>query len=203
MWLPIVGVIEWNLNGSVNLSYSPEEVGSIFRSYIERFFGCEVCRTNFIHEYDSCAFNRCNRLIEDLGQHKDWKELPLWLFELHNGVNLRLLKEKAEREHHKLTQAELTAVEWPSRRDCPQCWTSDGRFDPDSIYKFLQTTYWPSMLITKVEATDKDKSEGGIESWVFSLIGFLIASFVLSSVAKQNEIRRTGKHKKADDDDIV
>mmetsp|Transcript_3546 Transcript_3546/g.7639 ORF Transcript_3546/g.7639 Transcript_3546/m.7639 type:complete len:592 (-) Transcript_3546:432-2207(-) len=213
-----IGVVEWNLAGSEELSYTPMEVGDIFRSYIEQFFGCEVCRVNFLNEYDTCGFSRCDRLNTEIGSLDDWKELPLWLFELHNGVNLRLMNERAKRDDRTPTQQELDSVEWPARRDCPSCWHSDGRFELDAIYSFFQLTYWPDELLSNVQmrkilsttgntAQLQTNEEETIESWVYSLVGFVVASFVLSavswSVEKQREIRRTGKHKKADDDNDI
>lgn len=180
-------------------------MGQTLRSYVEHFFGCEVCRVNFLRDYDDCAFHRCERLSMEIGSLQDWKELPFWLFEVHNGVNSRLMKERAERENREPTQEELTAVQWPARNDCPLCWHGDGRFDVDAVYSFLQLTYWPDELLTANVLSNK--GEEGVESWVYSLIGLVLASFLFTIVSwraqKQREIERTGKHKKADDDDFV
>jgi len=218
-----LGVVEWNLNnvaGSHEYEfYTPRQVGQIFRTYIDNFFGCEVCRINFLHDYDNCGFHRCERLTTEYGSLKDWKELPLWLFEVHNGVNSRLMKERAERDNRAPTQQELTAVEWPARKYCPLCWHADGRFDPDAVYSFLQLTYWPDKMFSSNERRDlvaatgstaefhRNKDEEGIESWVYSLVGLVLASFLFTIASwraqKHREIERTGKHKKADDDNFV
>jgi hypothetical protein len=220
-----VGVVEWNLNnvaGKRRSFHITNEAADSLRSFIEHFFGCEVCRINFLHEYDSCSFNRCERLLSaDVGKLDDWKELPLWLFEFHNGVNVRLIKERAELQSRKATEEELAAVKWPSRKHCPSCWYGDGRFDPDRVYMFLQLIYWPDELISKAKMAElvaftKHRqyygSENGnvdplledhyFQSWVYSLVGLLLASLVLSAaswVQKKHEIQRTGKHKKEDD----
>ena len=212
-----VGLVEWNLNnvaGSKIMYLKTGQVDHVLRDYIEHFFGCEVCRINFLHEFDSCGFNRCERLTTEFGSLEDWKELPLWLFEFHNGVNLRLKKERTEKDNRIPTQQELTDVEWPARKDCPSCWYADGRFDPDKIYLFLQLTYWPDELISSVKTRnlifgrntvelDTNKEEGETESWIYSLAGLVVASFVLTAVSwahqKQREVERTGKHKKVDD----
>jgi hypothetical protein len=219
-----VGVVEWNLNNVAGKSksfYTTIEAAESLRSFIEHFFGCEVCRINFMHEYDSCSFNRCERLSTKIGRFDDWKELPLWLFEFHNGVNVRLMKERAEEQFRvSTTLQESRAVEWPSRKYCPSCWYGDGRFDPDRVYMFLQLTYWPDELISKTKMAElvaftKHRQqydyEGGnsdplledrLESWVYSLAGLLLASLVLSAASwaqKKHEIQRTGKHKKEDD----
>jgi len=214
-----VGVVESNLNnvaGIEDLFYRPGDVGEILRSYVDHFFGCEVCRTNFLHDYDNCEFGRCERFTTDIGALEDWKELPLWLFEVHNGVNARLMRERAERDSRKPTQQELTAAEWitatewPSRKDCPSCWHGDGRFDLDAVYSFLQLTYWPGELVAATGNADevhKNEDQEGIESWVFSLVGLVLVSSVFTIVLwraqKQREIERTGKHKKNEDDNYV
>lgn len=139
-----IGIVEWNTFAGEDdwAYYRPEAASLILRNYIEHFFGCEVCRVNFLHAYDTCEYDRCNRMGEYLGELDDWKELPLWLFELHNGVNKRLLRERAEREHRAVTKKDEISVQWPSREDCPICWHSDGRWDPDNVYMFLRLTYW-------------------------------------------------------------
>jgi hypothetical protein len=218
-----VGVVEWNLNnvaGKKKSFYTTNEAADALRSFIEHFFGCEVCRINFMNEYDGCSFNRCERLSTKVMKFDDWKELPMWLFEFHNGVNVRLMQERAEAQSLKATSTELTAVEWPSRKHCPSCWYGDGRFDPDRVYMFLQLIYWPDELISKTKMAElvaftkhrqQHEYEGDsadllledrFESWVYSLVGLVLASFVLSAASwaqKKNEIQRTGKHKKEDD----
>lgn len=217
-----VGVVESNLNnvaGIEDLFYTPSQVGRILRFYVDHFFGCEVCRINFLHDYDNCGFQRCERLTTEIGALEDWKELSLWLFEVHNGVNSRLMQERAERDSRTPTQQELTAVEWPARKDCPLCWHGDGRFDLDAVYSFLQLTYWPDDMFSSnkigelVAATGnadevhRNKDEDGIESWVYSLVGLVLVSSVFTVVSwkaqKQREIERTGKHKKNEDDDFA
>ncbi|KAL3915365.1 MAG: hypothetical protein SGILL_005692, partial [Bacillariaceae sp.] len=219
-----MGVVQWNQDnvaGKKQSFYSMDEAAETLRYFIEHFFGCEVCRINFIHEYDSCSFNRCERLLDYAGTFDDWKEFPLWLFEFHNGVNTRLLKERAEAQGTISSAEELSAVEWPARNHCPACWYDDGRFDPDRVYMFLELIYWPDELISKRkmaelvaftshkqrltsgEGDDPIPEPEGFESWVYSLAGLVVASTVLSAASwahKRKEIQRTGKHKKEDDD---
>jgi hypothetical protein len=141
-----IGLVEWNhlAMGDDWAYYIPDEAATTLRDYIQNFFGCEKCRVNFLHEYDSCALDRCNRLAEDAtGGVEDWKELSLWLFEMHNAVNTRLLRERMDREEKRSpTDQEILDVQWPSRWDCPTCWHADGRWDQDQIYMFLRLTYW-------------------------------------------------------------
>jgi hypothetical protein len=221
--LKTVGVVESNLNNVAeidDLFYRSGDVAEILRSYVDHFFACEVCRTNFLHDYDNCEFGRCERFTTDVGALEDWKELPLWLFEVHNGVNSRLMRERAERDSRKPTRQELSAVEWPARKDCPLCWHGDGRFDLDAVYSFLQLTYWPGELVVATGNADeahrdeahrneahRNEDQEGIESWVFSLVGLVLVSSVFTIVLwraqKQREMERTGKHKKNEDDNYV
>ena len=69
---------------------APEYVARTIRNFVENFFHCDECKQNFLAMYDSCGFNRCERLKQEtkLGlqeSEKDWREVPLWLFEVHNG----------------------------------------------------------------------------------------------------------------------
>lgn len=211
-----MGVVEWNSNnvaGGDNSYYTTHEVAEILRSYVDHFFGCEVCRHNFLAEYESCAFGRCDRLIEEIGSVDDWKELPLWLSEFHNGVNVRLMRERANREGREATNEEVQAAHWPAGHQCPTCWHDDGSWDPDKIFIFMQLIYWPEELVPAALMEElmsgfSHKNGGALEeeavleSWVYSLVGFLLASTVLSAASwaqKRREIVRTGKHKKEDD----
>jgi hypothetical protein len=128
------------------------------------------------------------------------------------------MTERADTNGRKVTQHELTAARWPDRKHCPSCWHEDGRFDPDTVYDFLHLYYWPNELIPaetrkaliartsrRTGGIEEDDvlEEDGVQSWVYSLAGFIIASTVLSAaswVQKKAEIKRTGKHKKDEDD---
>jgi len=119
-----VGVVEWNrLIGEDyidELAIKTPEASKAIRNYIEHFFACEECRTNFILGYDSCSFDRCNRLHNDAETVTEWSQLPLWLFEVHNSVNVRLLKEKGERENWTPSHQDEVDKTWPRRIDCPK-----------------------------------------------------------------------------------
>ena len=87
-----IGLVEWNemaLDESQRIS--THSAGETIRNFIDHFFQCEECKIHFLHEYDACGHDRCNRLTHDThGRGRtDWMQLPLWLFETHNGVNAR------------------------------------------------------------------------------------------------------------------
>jgi thiol-disulfide isomerase/thioredoxin len=145
-----IGIVEWNqivlpLANSEDLIMPPMGVADALRNYISDFFGCDDCRTHFINAYDACEHDRCNRLM-DHNQHSDWIELPLWLYETHNGVNVRLRKERIAEynDHHNGKKEESTEqdVLWPPKAKCPQCWLSDGRWDEQMVYLYMRLEYW-------------------------------------------------------------
>lgn len=141
-----IGLVEYNhlILGDDDWTTSrTQDAAETLRDFIEHFFGCEVCRLNFLHAFDACANDRCNRLSTNAGEYEDWKEFPMWLYETHNAVSARLLKERAEQEGKPVpTKHHLVNVQWPSQRDCPQCWHGDGRWDPDKVFIYLRLVYW-------------------------------------------------------------
>lgn len=141
-----VGTVEWN-RASPNSSYQlePAKVAEAIRLYVELFFQCEDCRIHFMHEYDSCSYDRCNRLVDkksrDFGV-KEWRELALWMYETHNGVNIRLRKERIARNDEEPETTTQYQVMWPPRENCSYCWLSEGRWDEDVLYHYLRSQYW-------------------------------------------------------------
>jgi hypothetical protein len=139
-----VGVTERNQLSLIDLSppIRVADAAETIRDYVENFFGCEVCRMNFVAAFDSCAHDRCTRLDNDATTMEQWRELPLWLFEMHNSVNVRLLHEKGEREGFTPTSQEEINKQWPARDDCPECWRDDGGWVEDNAIAKLKGDYW-------------------------------------------------------------
>ena len=142
-----VGVVEWNMmlgeDQLDDLSISTVHAADTLRNFIANFFGCEVCRVNFLSSYDECSLGRCDRLTEDYYGYDHWIQLPVWLYETHNAVNLRLLKEEYEREKRGVpTVSDEKNKQWPPREDCPKCWRVDDAWDEESVYKYLRIEYW-------------------------------------------------------------
>ena len=83
-----VGVVEHNRNAGEDVG--PAMIATLhasetLRNYIDHFFQCDVCRMNFLSMYDTCAFDGCHRLSENPStSEREWRELPLWLWETHN-----------------------------------------------------------------------------------------------------------------------
>lgn len=137
-----VGVVEHNRHGD---SIIPTRYASeVLRNYVENFFQCEVCRMNFLYMYDSCAFDACHRLSgEPSTSEHDWRELPLWLWETHNDVNVRLMGERLDRHSQpKPNDWESQQARWPSLFSCPNCWREDKSWEEDEVFQHLHTVYW-------------------------------------------------------------
>lgn len=209
-----VGVVEYNDKVVADDGYSffrTETVADDLRNYIENFFGCEVCRMNFLQEYDTCAFDRCNRLHNEVGDLAAWKQLPLYLFELHNAVNVRLMKEQAERDNRAPTQNDELQVQWPSRLDCPKCWKPDGSWDEELIYMYIFDQYWPDegkaseasrralfQSTIDIEPDDMD-DEGSLVSSLLMYGPMLALAITVGYLYKKRyDVLKTGRHKKLD-----
>jgi thiol oxidase len=210
-----VGVVEWNKLVSNDWTYVPaQEAADCLRNYVESFFACEVCRTNFIAEYDACGHDRCNRLGSQ--EIKDFKQLPLWLWETHNAVNVRLMKEQAERVGKLVTEEDEIRVIWPSHHECPICWRDDGMWDEEIIYNFLRMEYWPddadtvrfrNALELSMPAPEEVVEDEDIISFskmsvflVMILVAILLTALATHFIRTKKR-HKTGRHKKSDGDD--
>ncbi|CAB9528224.1 Sulfhydryl oxidase 1 [Seminavis robusta] len=204
-----VGMVEFNENviaENEQASYHTEEVANVVKSYIQHFFGCLVCREHFIQSFDSCAYDRCHRLVKVVGDGKQfWVQLPLWLWQEHNGVNVRLLQERAE---EKVTRMEEEVVQWPLRANCPKCWQEDGTMDEDIVYSYLLQEYWPpDTSISARSLVDKGKaeSEDTADKSVLAIpLALLLLPFIgpgcllVIKFRKRREKKRRGRSKKLD-----
>lgn len=207
-----VGVVEYNsqiITDDGYAFYMTEHVAEILRDYISKFFGCEVCRMNFLQAYDNCALDRCNRLQAQVGDKTMWKQLPLWLFETHNAVNVRLMKEQAERDGHGTTIHDEMNVQWPSRLDCPQCWKPDGSWDEEIVYLYVFDQYWTDngrvsqssrralfQATLDIDSSDLDDEDSSLSS-IFKFGPILILlTFLGYLYKKRTDVVKSGRHKK-------
>jgi Erv1 / Alr family len=140
-----VGVVDYNRAAAFHRNrLSTEHVARTIRSYVDSFFACEICRQNFVTTFDSCALQRCDMLQLDISEKEsDWIQLPLWLLDTHNEVNVRLMKEKAARENRlsDINDSDEIAATWPPSRHCPRCWLPDGKKNTEMMYKYLKLEY--------------------------------------------------------------
>jgi hypothetical protein len=88
------------------------------RAVVDGFLNCGPCKRKFLSDYDSCAYGRCNI--------QDYRSLPLWLWRVHNAINLHVASEQGAGVDRR----------WPMYEDCPACWKEDLVLDGSRI---LQT----------------------------------------------------------------
>ncbi|KAI3467012.1 hypothetical protein Pfo_023675 [Paulownia fortunei] len=115
--------------------------------YIHNFFICEECRQHF--------YSMCSSVSSPFKKARDF---TLWLWNAHNKVNERLMKEEASLG---TGDPEFPKIIWPPRQLCPSCYLSgsgknDGNsridWDHDEVYRFL-IGYYGKTLVT----LNKDK----------------------------------------------
>jgi Erv1 / Alr family len=213
-----VGVVNYNMMAPEQRRISTENAAITLRNYIENFLGCIGCRNNFLASFDSCAFDRCTRLEKDVvgiaqNKQKAWTELPLWLFEVHNDVNVRLVKEKAEREGRKASKKEEMAALWPMKEECLPCYNDDAKqknvtWDYKNLYNWLQLEY--GQLDSSSGAIRKEIHELTIQTQrklgkkdrrVKLSFGSIFGGFcfLVYSCVKVRRRLVTGRHKKMED----
>jgi hypothetical protein len=169
-----VGIAEYR--GGLNLidsevikpnahTFSPLEAADTIRDYIDNFFMCSECKEHFVANYDVCRNNRrCERLTDDTvgASSADWLELPAWLWEVHNGVSVRLLNERADKARKQMqrssvnkgagpgaaTMEDAVRVLWPTLTECVTCFTDEGTWNQDAVFLYLEKTYWYVARIT-------------------------------------------------------
>ncbi|KAK1745146.1 sulfhydryl oxidase [Skeletonema marinoi] len=121
-----------------------KNVALTLRNYIEHFISCEECRHYFVDMFDSCGFNHCRRLEQSqkLPPPESWQEFPLWLWEVHNHINVKLVEAKLKSSNIVASNNELNTALWPSMEQCPQCKSGD-KWDTRAVIAHLKKEYWP------------------------------------------------------------
>ena len=140
-------------------TFSPMEAADTIRNYIDKFLTCRPCREHFLETYDDCENNRrCDRLAEDLDEATtaDWKELPLWLWEVHNDVSVRVAREKVESIYvkgvrRKATTADEVKAMWPNVDNCILSFHDDGTWNEGELFHFLERIYWPGSEVDPMQ----------------------------------------------------
>ena len=137
-----VGVVDHNEMAAEGKQFPTEVVARNVRDFVKNFFPCQKCRENFERNFEQCGQNRCHRLsMAASNEQRDWLELPLWMFELHNTVNIELLRDRARRENRLPTQSEEINSLWPARHICDRCWRYAGHWRNDAVMTFLTLEY--------------------------------------------------------------
>lgn len=125
---------------------STKFVAQTVRNYVEQFFDCEVCKEYFVEMFDRCGFNHCRRFKQPqkLPPPESWAEFAMWLWEVHNDVNLKLVEAESQREGGNVgtSKRKLDLTAWPSADECPSCRDVNGNWKMDAILGHLKTEYW-------------------------------------------------------------
>ncbi|KAL9180110.1 hypothetical protein ACHAXT_008080 [Thalassiosira profunda] len=150
---------------------TPHHVAETIRNFVAYFFSCDVCRTNFLNMYDSCGHDHCNRLKSEItvgpvdGSDPARMELALWLWEVHNSVNARLMKEAAARQNREVSHEETLASKFPTKNMCPDCWLDANmtKWDNATVFRFLDEWYWPADEVSDMQFKSVAAGAGGYE----------------------------------------
>lgn len=111
--------------------------------YVRYFFSCAECRDNFMREADSLLAQ-----TEGLPE----KNGVLWLWRIHNGVNLRLAGDITEDEN-------FPKIQFPSVEQCARCRDPiTGQWNDEEVVKFLRNFY----SFTKVGGQNTVGLEAGL-----------------------------------------
>ena len=162
-------------------------------------------------QYDQCSFRRCSRLTGDSKTElpEDWKQLALWLWEVHNDVSVRVSNEKASRAIKKVQMSpfrnpnaiqqvkkedEIQAL-WPTIDECLSCFKENGKWNEASVFAFLERTYWSApdekadrLLSARNLARD---TSGGNLIWFMLLLAVLIIVSLRQHLQDSSGLRRT------------
>jgi Erv1 / Alr family/Thioredoxin len=180
-------------------TFSPMEAADTIREFIAHFFTCKPCRQNFVDNYDDCNNNRrCDRLAykKDLEAVSiaDWKELPLWLWEVHNEVSVRLVNERAQKDYNlkgarkPVTPRDEVKAIFPNVETCILCFNEDGTWNEGQVFRFLERVYWPgSDVDPKRDKLLTFENDGGRGFGLLWMLTLLIIWFVYASTRKQSK----------------
>jgi len=130
---------------------STQFVARTTRNYIEHFFDCKQCKEYFLSMYDTCGFNHCRRFKQSqkVPSKESWSEFSLWLWEVHNDVNIKLansvsvakVASKGEDSGDRRNR-NADVFSWPSQGECPACRGKTGKWDKDAVLSHLKRAYW-------------------------------------------------------------
>jgi hypothetical protein len=125
---------------------STQFVARTMRNYIAHFFDCKQCKEYFLAMHDTCGFNHCRRFKQSqkVPSKESWSELALWVWEVHNDVNIKLAKvaSKDEDSGDGGRNRNADVFSWPSQGKCPACRTKTGKWDKDAVLSHLKRAYW-------------------------------------------------------------
>ena len=128
---------------------SADSIVATLKAFVNHFFACEECRRHFVKALDECGrlvlpgthlhLDVCSLAVEDF---------PLWLWDLHNAVSLRVLEESGaarRRLYVGHSSGAFPQYLWPSTDLCPGCWTyaGDGEYHvrPEALRSYFDIAF--------------------------------------------------------------
>merc|ERR1712218_534367 len=102
---PLLG--DASLAGSDGSVVGTDEAKRFVKTFVGNFLSCKRCKAQFMTDLDNCEYGFCTM--------KDTRDLPLWLWRVHNAISLRV----AKRHHADVDRR------WPMYEDCPTCWRKE------------------------------------------------------------------------------
>eukprot|EP00541_Cyclophora_tenuis_P015941 CAMPEP_0116547792 /NCGR_PEP_ID=MMETSP0397-20121206/3973_1 /TAXON_ID=216820 /ORGANISM="Cyclophora tenuis, Strain ECT3854" /LENGTH=150 /DNA_ID=CAMNT_0004072361 /DNA_START=63 /DNA_END=515 /DNA_ORIENTATION=- len=130
------------------------------------------------------------------------RELAIWLWEVHNSVNVRLMRESAEAEQRKVTHEETLAAVFPPRELCHACWQDDimTTYDKDEVFAFLKRTYWPRLelsnrqfqSVVRGRMTRVHQIQTKLDTWWYIIgpVGLVLSAIIRLFLNKSAEKQR-------------
>jgi hypothetical protein len=135
-------------------------VARTIRNYVENFFDCKQCKEYFVSMYDTCGFNHCRRLKQSqkVSSPESWSELALWLWEVHNDVNIKLAKVASKGDVSGARKHKVDIFSWPTSGECPACRGKTGKWEKDAVLAHLKRVYWyvPIIMYSRAIFTSLD-----------------------------------------------
>ncbi|CAA2984257.1 sulfhydryl oxidase 2-like isoform X2 [Olea europaea var. sylvestris] len=131
----------WVLMHSLSVRVDDGESHMAFTAvcdFIHSFFICEECRQHF---YDMCSSVST--------PFKKSREFVLWLWNAHNKVNERLMKEETSLG---TGDPKFPKLIWPPKQLCSSCYRSQNAkdnhidWDHDEVFKFLSNYYGKTLI---------------------------------------------------------
>uniref|UniRef100_A0A7N0UBD8 Sulfhydryl oxidase n=1 Tax=Kalanchoe fedtschenkoi TaxID=63787 RepID=A0A7N0UBD8_KALFE len=145
----------WVLLHSLSVRVEDAESQFAFKAtceFIHNFFICEECRQHF--------YEMCSSVSNPFTKSRDF---ALWLWEAHNKVNERLMKEEASLD---TTDPKFPKIVWPPKQLCSSCSSIHSQknsatkrieWNKDEVFKFL-SDYYGKKLVSLYK--DKDSFQG-------------------------------------------
>lgn len=180
---------------------SMRHIAFVYQYFVQHFVVGEEFQKEFLEKFENCAYDRCSRLEPYRLTSASWQQLALWLWELHNGLSVELLKQR----YPDATKKQINWIQWPAPSVCPDCWQSEDLWIEDNIYSYLKQVYWPKdvqnarwVVLDKFHENKTDTNA----SRVYGIAPLLIFTMCILSVwyfiINKWKFKKSGRYKKED-----